>query len=269
MAKKKSVKLENLTAIYDAKNNTTAIIGEKGVDGGFKVLLKKGSTEDKKLREKLFEEELNELNFKQLTYPEGLTISKDKIPLGLNANQEKVFWNLSTTNSLIISGSTAVGKTTLLNHVQAMLNRSYGIGADVYMVGEEMNHTKYVEITEKTIAHVYREMNNRYREIKSDKNITHSPIFLLIDELERIVEKNNITQRIVTELLRKGRAANIHLVISSHSSSAPKIAEHEGQEICISMRHNAETDKHERYAMIITEDETILFNNYTAKKLNY
>lgn len=165
-----------------------------------------------------------------------------KIPLGIDLDTfKKVYWNPTDPSEchLLIGGSTGGGKSVVLNviltHLIKFRKDIHLYLQDTKMVDlycfKDAKQVKYYgegkEGIDETLSKLIAEMNKRYKEIrgagfkniKDYRSIKRLPyVFLVIEELASFNPKNDKDFYLnLAELLAKGRAAGIYLIITTQA----------------------------------------------------
>lgn len=165
-------------------------------------------------------------------YNDYLFNDKKGVPIGIDLdNGNIVYWKYYSPNEchLLIAGATGSGKSVCLNVVINNLIKRKDV--ELYI-----QDTKYIDLykykdkavyygegingIEEILNRLINEMNKRYLEIRKN-NKKFKSIFLIIEELATFDPKENkIIYKLLGELLSKGRAANIYVILTTQTPYA-------------------------------------------------
>lgn len=158
--------------------------------------------------------------------------NKKGVPIGIDLDRHNIiYWDYSSPNQchLLIAGSTGSGKSVCLDVIVNNLIRRKNI--DLYIQDTKLidlyrykNRCKYYgegkENIEEVLEDLVKEMNRRYKILRRvDKQF--KPIFIIIEELASFNPKlDKEFYRLLGELLSKGRAASIYVILTTQTPYA-------------------------------------------------
>lgn len=160
---------------------------------------------------------------------------KYSILFGINTNNEPIISQLERLPHLLIAGTTGSGKSCALASYIIELcayNRPQDLGVVLidlkrheFQKFKDLPHLMADVITdaltaEATLYAIWREMEERYKEIENGTNTNPRPLVVVVDELADLVLQNPNTKKILIQLLQKSRAANIHFILATQSPRA-------------------------------------------------
>lgn len=249
--KGKYLTLEDVRIHYDENKDSIVLTSkDKDIPEGKSIYLNlnNGRGAEKVLREMLENAGIIESeNFK--TFPDS--ISYDNIPenqpwyafpLGVRPNRKTVFWDPNTTGNLLIWGQGGFGKHNADdNLIRHCVNNSdhWSVSVIDYRAAGTDKYSKYRPVVEKiasddetmlaVIDNAYREMRARQtlmddEEVANYRDLESSlPAHLIIIDdigVGELVEYN-VSRPMYRfyDLLKEGRSAGIHVVISGHGMS--------------------------------------------------
>ncbi len=143
-----------------------------------------------------------------------------KIALGINMEDNIVYFDFDKEKALLVTGVTGIGKTNffhniimniLINRLQAkiIILDSQGINYNMYNTICEVVNKEEAII--KRIKLLRKEFTNRIRKGLKERTI------VLIDEVYEILNIDNSVKDDLNYLLEIGNMANIHLIVSTDS----------------------------------------------------
>lgn len=171
-------------------------------------------------------------NDEKYNYNDFCFDDKKGVPIGIDLDTHNiVYWDYSSPNQchLLIAGSTGSGKSVCLDVIVNNLIRRKNI--DLYIQDTKLidlyrykNRCKYYgegkENIEEVLEDLVKEMNRRYKILRRvDKQF--KSIFIIIEELASFNPKlDKEFYRLLGELLSKGRAASIYVILTTQTPYA-------------------------------------------------
>lgn len=251
--RKNYLTLEDVRISYDEKTDTVHITSkDKDIpknSGGFHLALNHGRQSELILREMLQEAGLltprPELRT-HVMFEDSKYSTWHQFPLGVDAEDNVIAWDIDKAPHLLMTGSTGGGKSVfernIIFHCLLHPKKFSIIGIDLKKV-ELSPYAKYedvvwsisktVEEASKSINTVRESMLNRYTYMEevgvnhyTDLPTSERAIILLIDEALMLLEENGVEsdeeasvkremRKHLLDISRLGRAAGVHLVLST------------------------------------------------------
>lgn len=159
--------------------------------------------------------------------------NKKGVPIGIDLDRHNIiYWDYSSPNQchLLIAGSTGSGKSVCLDVIVNNLIRRKNI--DLYIQDTKLidlyrykNRCKYYgegkNGIEDIMEELTEEMERRYKVLRKNKDKRYKSIFLIIEELASFNPKSDKEfYRLLGELLSKGRAASIYVILTTQTPYA-------------------------------------------------
>ena len=153
-----------------------------------------------------------------------------RVPLGISlTNFSTIYWQPTSPTEchMLIGGSTGSGKSVTLNVILDYLSNRKDV--ELYLqdtkridlVQWEKKAIQYNEgkdYADETSALLVDIMNNRYRELKEDRNKKFKHIFYVVEELASFNPKEDKDfYSNLSELLAKGRASSIYVILTTQA----------------------------------------------------
>ena len=145
---------------------------------------------------------------------------ENKIPLGLNEEDEPISFDLTKDKNLLVTGVTGTGKTNLFNVLILELLMQKERPQIILLDSQKVSYNNYKELCE--VVTDKDKIINRIREIRTlfeerVKNKDRSKIIIFIDEIYLLVKEDITIKDDINYLLELGSTMNIHLIISTDS----------------------------------------------------
>lgn len=218
----KKIELNKVSAIYDEKADKVMLISkdERFKKSGFIVALDDTRESTELLRNELVKKPTDSmLMFETRTIPDR-NRNLWFIPLGFNENSQEVCWNIKENNDLLITGSTASGKTTIANSIIQYLRNETPYKVKHFSsdtgFGAEENGVSLLEEANQLILERLKES----KEVESLRGSEH--VFYVIDELEFINLPSDYRLHLLESIVRSGKYVGVHLIVVSHSPNKIK-----------------------------------------------
>lgn len=174
---------------------------------------------DNEVRIKVLNMKRSTLSLKELL--EEVNEKNDNmIPLGLNEEDNVIYFDLSKDKNLLVTGVTGTGKTNLFNNIIMNILMKKDDTEIIILDSQGINYNSYDKVCkvvnkEKDIIDEIK--NIRYEFEKRVKNNNRNRIVVFIDEVYEIVKMSMEVKDDINYLLEVGSTMNIHLVISTDS----------------------------------------------------
>ena len=174
---------------------------------------------DNEIRIKVLNMKRSTLSLKELL--EEVNEKNDNmIPLGLNEEDNVIYFDLSKDKNLLVTGVTGTGKTNLFNNIIMNILMKKDDTEIIILDSQGINYNSYDKVCkvvnkEKDIIDEIK--NIRYEFEKRVKNNNRNRIVVFIDEVYEIVKMSMEVKDDINYLLEVGSTMNIHLVISTDS----------------------------------------------------
>lgn len=174
---------------------------------------------DNEVRIKVLNMKRSTLSLKELL--EEVNEKNDNmIPLGLNEEDNVIYFDLGKDKNLLVTGVTGTGKTNLFNNIIMNILMKKDDTEIIILDSQGINYNSYDKVCkvvnkEKDIIDEIK--NIRYEFEKRVKNNNRNRIVVFIDEVYEIVKMSMEVKDDINYLLEVGSTMNIHLVISTDS----------------------------------------------------
>lgn len=174
---------------------------------------------DNEVRIKVLNMKRSTLSLKELL--EEVNEKNDNmIPLGLNEEDNVIYFDLSKDKNLLVTGVTGTGKTNLFNNIIMNILMKKDDTEIIILDSQGINYNSYDKVCkvvnkEKDIIDEIK--NIRYEFEKRVKNDNRNRIVVFIDEVYEIVKMSMEVKDDINYLLEVGSTINIHLIISTDS----------------------------------------------------
>ena len=174
---------------------------------------------DNEIRIKVLNMKRSTLSLKELL-EEVNEKSDNMIPLGLNEEDNVIYFDLSKDKNLLVTGVTGTGKTNLFNNIIMNILMEKDDTEIIILDSQGINYNSYDKVCkvvnkEKDIIDEIK--NIRYEFEKRVKNDNRNRIVVFIDEVYEIVKMSMEVKDDINYLLEVGSTMNIHLIISTDS----------------------------------------------------
>lgn len=174
---------------------------------------------DNEVRIKVLNMKRSTLSLKELL--EEVNEKNDNmIPLGLNEEDNVIYFDFSKDKNLLVTGVTGTGKTNLFNNIIMNILMKKDDTEIIILDSQGINYNSYDKVCkvvnkEKDIIDEIK--NIRYEFEKRVKNNNRNRIVVFIDEVYEIVKMSMEVKDDINYLLEVGSTMNIHLIISTDS----------------------------------------------------
>lgn len=174
---------------------------------------------DNEVRIKVLNMKRSTLSLKELL--EEVNEKNDNmIPLGLNEEDNVIYFDFSKDKNLLVTGVTGTGKTNLFNNIIMNILMKKDDTEIIILDSQGINYNSYDKVCkvvnkEKDIIDEIK--NIRYEFEKRVKNDNRNRIVVFIDEVYEIVKMSMEVKDDINYLLEVGSTMNIHLIISTDS----------------------------------------------------
>lgn len=174
---------------------------------------------DNEVRIKVLNMKRSTLSLKELL--EEVNEKNDNmIPLGLNEEDNVIYFDLGKDKNLLVTGVTGTGKTNLFNNIIMNILMKKDDTEIIILDSQGINYNSYDKVCkvvnkEKDIIDEIK--NIRYEFEKRVKNNNRNRIVVFIDEVYEIVKMSMEVKDDINYLLEVGSTMNIHLIISTDS----------------------------------------------------
>ena len=174
---------------------------------------------DNEVRIKVLNMKRSTLSLKELL-EEVNEKSDNMIPLGLNEEDNVIYFDFSKDKNLLVTGVTGTGKTNLFNNIIMNILMEKDDTEIIILDSQGINYNSYDKVCkvvnkEKDIIDEIK--NIRYEFEKRVKNNNRNRIVVFIDEVYEIVKMSMEVKDDINYLLEVGSTMNIHLIISTDS----------------------------------------------------
>ena len=174
---------------------------------------------DNEIRIKVLNMKRSTLSLKELL-EEVNEKSDNMIPLGLNEEDNVIYFDFSKDKNLLVTGVTGTGKTNLFNNIIMNILMKKDDTEIIILDSQGINYNSYDKVCkvvnkEKDIIDEIK--NIRYEFEKRVKNNNRNRIVVFIDEVYEIVKMSMEVKDDINYLLEVGSTMNIHLIISTDS----------------------------------------------------
>ena len=174
---------------------------------------------DNEVRIKVLNMKRSTLSLKELL-EEVNEKSNNMIPLGLNEEDNVIYFDFSKDKNLLVTGVTGTGKTNLFNNIIMNILMKKDDTEIIILDSQGINYNSYDKVCkvvnkEKDIIDEIK--NIRYEFEKRVKNDNRNRIVVFIDEVYEIVKMSMEVKDDINYLLEVGSTMNIHLIISTDS----------------------------------------------------
>lgn len=174
---------------------------------------------DNEIRIKVLNMKRSTLSLKELL-EEVNEKSDNMIPLGLNEEDNVIYFDFSEDKNLLVTGVTGTGKTNLFNNIIMNILMKKDDTEIIILDSQGINYNSYDKVCkvvnkEKDIIDEIK--NIRYEFEKRVKNNNRNRIVVFIDEVYEIVKMSMEVKDDINYLLEVGSTMNIHLIISTDS----------------------------------------------------
>ena len=174
---------------------------------------------DNEIRIKVLNMKRSTLSLKELL-EEVNEKSDNMIPLGLNEEDNVIYFDLSKDKNLLVTGVTGTGKTNLFNNIIMNILMKKDDTEIIILDSQGINYNSYDKVCkvvnkEKDIIDEIK--NIRYEFEKRVKNNNRNRIVVFIDEVYEIIKMSMEVKDDINYLLEVGSTMNIHLIISTDS----------------------------------------------------
>ena len=174
---------------------------------------------DNEIRIKVLNMKRSTLSLKELL-EEVNEKSDNMIPLGLNEEDNVIYFDFSKDKNLLVTGVTGTGKTNLFNNIIMNILMEKDDTEIIILDSQGINYNSYDKVCkvvnkEKDIIDEIK--NIRYEFEKRVKNNNRNRIVVFIDEVYEIVKMSMEVKDDINYLLEVGSTMNIHLIISTDS----------------------------------------------------
>lgn len=174
---------------------------------------------DNEVRIKVLNMKRSTLSLKELL-EEVNEKSNNMIPLGLNEEDNVIYFDFSKDKNLLVTGVTGTGKTNLFNNIIMNILMKKDDTEIIILDSQGINYNSYDKVCkvvnkEKDIIDEIK--NIRYEFEKRVKNNNRNRIVVFIDEVYEIVKMSMEVKDDINYLLEVGSTMNIHLIISTDS----------------------------------------------------
>lgn len=174
---------------------------------------------DNEIRIKVLNMKRSTLSLKELL-EEVNEKSNNMIPLGLNEEDNVIYFDFSEDKNLLVTGVTGTGKTNLFNNIIMNILMKKDDTEIIILDSQGINYNSYDKVCkvvnkEKDIIDEIK--NIRYEFEKRVKNDNRNRIVVFIDEVYEIVKMSMEVKDDINYLLEVGSTMNIHLIISTDS----------------------------------------------------
>ena len=174
---------------------------------------------DNEIRIKVLNMKRSTLSLKELL-EEVNEKSNNMIPLGLNEEDNVIYFDFSKDKNLLVTGVTGTGKTNLFNNIIMNILMKKDDTEIIILDSQGINYNSYDKVCkvvnkEKDIIDEIK--NIRYEFEKRVKNDNRNRIVVFIDEVYEIVKMSMEVKDDINYLLEVGSTMNIHLIISTDS----------------------------------------------------
>ncbi len=174
---------------------------------------------DNEIRIKVLNMKRSTLSLKELL-EEVNEKSNNMIPLGLNEEDNVIYFDFSKDKNLLVTGVTGTGKTNLFNNIIMNILMKKDDTEIIILDSQGINYNSYDKVCkvvnkEKDIIDEIK--NIRYEFEKRVKNNNRNRIVVFIDEVYEIVKMSMEVKDDINYLLEVGSTMNIHLIISTDS----------------------------------------------------
>ena len=174
---------------------------------------------DNEIRIKVLNMKRSTLSLKELL-EEVNEKSDNMIPLGLNEEDNVIYFDFSKDKNLLVTGVTGTGKTNLFNNIIMNILMKKDDTEIIILDSQGINYNSYDKVCkvvnkEKDIIDEIK--NIRYEFEKRVKNDNRNRIVVFIDEVYEIIKMSMEVKDDINYLLEVGSTMNIHLIISTDS----------------------------------------------------
>lgn len=174
---------------------------------------------DNEIRIKVLNMKRSTLSLKELL-EEVNEKSDNMIPLGLNEEDNVIYFDFSKDKNLLVTGVTGTGKTNLFNNIIMNILMKKDDTEIIILDSQGINYNSYDKVCkvvnkEKDIIDEIK--NIRYEFEKRVKNNNRNRIVVFIDEVYEIIKMSMEVKDDINYLLEVGSTMNIHLIISTDS----------------------------------------------------
>ena len=174
---------------------------------------------DNEIRIKVLNMKRSTLSLKELL-EEVNEKSNNMIPLGLNEEDNVIYFDFSKDKNLLVTGVTGTGKTNLFNNIIMNILMKKDDTEIIILDSQGINYNSYDKVCkvvnkEKDIIDEIK--NIRYEFEKRVKNDNRNRIVVFIDEVYEIIKMSMEVKDDINYLLEVGSTMNIHLIISTDS----------------------------------------------------
>lgn len=174
---------------------------------------------DNEIRIKVLNMKRSTLSLKELL-EEVNEKSNNMIPLGLNEEDNVIYFDFSKDKNLLVTGVTGTGKTNLFNNIIMNILMKKDDTEIIILDSQGINYNSYDKVCkvvnkEKDIIDEIK--NIRYEFEKRVKNNNRNRIVVFIDEVYEIIKMSMEVKDDINYLLEVGSTMNIHLIISTDS----------------------------------------------------
>ena len=174
---------------------------------------------DNEIRIKVLNMKRSTLSLKELL-EEVNEKSNNMIPLGLNEEDNVIYFDFSKDKNLLVTGVTGTGKTNLFNNIIMNILMKKDDTEIIILDSQGINYNSYDKVCkvvnkEKDIIDEIK--NIRYEFEKRVKNDNRNRIVVFIDEVYEIIKMSMEVKDDINYLLEVGSTMNIHLIISNDS----------------------------------------------------
>ena len=174
---------------------------------------------DNEVRIKVLNMKRSTLSLKELL-EEVNEKSDNMIPLGLNEEDNVIYFDFSKDKNLLVTGVTGTGKTNLFNNIIMNILMKKDDTEIIILDSQGINYNSYDKVCkvvnkEKDIIDEIK--NIRYEFEKRVKNNNRNRIVVFIDEVYEIIKMSMEVKDDINYLLEVGSTMNIHLIISTDS----------------------------------------------------
>lgn len=174
---------------------------------------------DNEIRIKVLNMKRSTLSLKELL-EEVNEKSDNMIPLGLNEEDNVIYFDFSEDKNLLVTGVTGTGKTNLFNNIIMNILMKKDDTEIIILDSQGINYNSYDKVCkvvnkEKDIIDEIK--NIRYEFEKRVKNDNRNRIVVFIDEVYEIIKMSMEVKDDINYLLEVGSTMNIHLIISTDS----------------------------------------------------
>lgn len=180
--------------------------------------------EIKKIKENQIEITVQNMKKEPLTLKEALSeYKKDntfKIALGMDEQDNLVYFDFDEEKSLLVTGVTGTGKTNLFNNIIMNILINYADTKVIILDSQGINYNVYDSICE--VVNKEEQIIDRIKLLRREfedriKNGNKERTVVLIDEIYEILNTDNSVKNDINYLLELGSMTNIHLIVSTDS----------------------------------------------------